>query len=494
MAKNILIFSDGTGQAGGLRPDQTLSNVYKLYRATRTGVRSTIDPKEQFTYYSAGLGSGENEGAFWEHPIKSIRKIMSSAMGAGIAHNIADCYEAILKSYQPGDRIYLFGFSRGAYTVRNVAGVLNLCGIPTCNANGEEIPLAGKRLRQLAEEAVQVYEHGASKERKLYEAEREELARRFRAKYASNEVNCADEQQKSNVAPYFIGVFDTVAALGVSGMKRWGIIAAATLITLGLSAAIGWLVSALTAWSWLLVTEGVLLAVLASLVMFIVRDRLKIFIIDPNRSFPSKYCYRQKGRLLPKMNFTWHIESWRFKYFDRYLDNRVQFARHALSIDEQRKDFARVPWGVKGEKAAKTHKDEPEWFKQVWFAGNHSDIGGSYPETESRLSDISLQWMVEQIKELPYPAIIENEKLNTFPDATGMQHSEIFSMKNKFPSWWPAKLQWARLARPILPQSPLHPTVLERFEADKVQQSDICKPYRPENLKDHEQVKVFYNS
>lgn len=44
MAKNILIFSDGTGPAGGLRPGQRLSNVYKLYRATRSGPDLPIDP------------------------------------------------------------------------------------------------------------------------------------------------------------------------------------------------------------------------------------------------------------------------------------------------------------------------------------------------------------------------------------------------------------------------------------------------------------------
>ena len=45
----------------------------------------------------------------------------------------------------------------------------------------------------------------------------------------------------------------------------------------------------------------------------------------------------------------------------------------------------------------------PPRFKQVWFAGSHSDIGGSYPETESRLSDIALAWMVQEALSLPQP-------------------------------------------------------------------------------------------
>ena len=57
MAKNILIFSDGTGQAGGLTPDENVSNIYKLFRATRCGPDSDIDPSEQLTFYDPGLGS-----------------------------------------------------------------------------------------------------------------------------------------------------------------------------------------------------------------------------------------------------------------------------------------------------------------------------------------------------------------------------------------------------------------------------------------------------
>ena len=50
--------------------------------------------------------------------------------GAGIARNIVDCYTALLLTYEPGDRVFLFGFSRGAYTARSVGGALALCGVP----------------------------------------------------------------------------------------------------------------------------------------------------------------------------------------------------------------------------------------------------------------------------------------------------------------------------------------------------------------------------
>ena len=122
MAKNILIFSDGTGQAGGLKPEQRLSNIYKLYRATKIGPDSIIDPQQQVAYYDAGVGSDLDDKVVRLSKFKTVWKFFSMATGTGISRNIADCYEYILKVYEPGDRIYLFGFSRGAYTVRCLGG------------------------------------------------------------------------------------------------------------------------------------------------------------------------------------------------------------------------------------------------------------------------------------------------------------------------------------------------------------------------------------
>jgi hypothetical protein len=65
MPKNVLIFSDGTGQAGGVTFDENRTNIYKLFRATRCGPDSTIDPAEQSAFYDPGLGSPrDNRFAF----------------------------------------------------------------------------------------------------------------------------------------------------------------------------------------------------------------------------------------------------------------------------------------------------------------------------------------------------------------------------------------------------------------------------------------------
>ena len=62
MGKNVVIYSDGTGQAGGFRFDENRSNIYKLYRATRYGPDSIVDPNVQFTFYDPGLGSQADGG------------------------------------------------------------------------------------------------------------------------------------------------------------------------------------------------------------------------------------------------------------------------------------------------------------------------------------------------------------------------------------------------------------------------------------------------
>jgi uncharacterized protein (DUF2235 family) len=211
MAKNILIFSDGTGQAGGITPDENVSNIYKLFRATRCGPDSDIDPSEQLTFYDPGLGSQPDGGIFFaERAYRWIHNVASQATGLGITLNIIDCYAAILQMWQPGDRIFLFGFSRGAYTVRCLAAVLSLCGVPTTMADGTT-PLFRDEgsTRKIAKEAVKnVYQHVGSPKDTAYLEQRKALALQFRKKYGS------DENGSANAEPFFIGVFDTVAALG----------------------------------------------------------------------------------------------------------------------------------------------------------------------------------------------------------------------------------------------------------------------------------------
>ena len=473
MPKNIVIFADGTGQAGGQRPDQSLSNIYKLFRAARVGPDNRIDPSEQVAFYDPGLGTEEDGGAIPLRALKWYRKSISGATGTGIGKNIADCYEAILKHYEPGDRVFLLGFSRGAYTARCVGGVMGLCGIPTRGKDGAPLPRFGRALRAIADEAVSsVYEHGSGKEAQRYKDERNEKARRFRETYAS-----AQADGTSNEVPYFIGVFDTVAALGSAGIARIGILLMHALLLLGLAALVALSLSTLFDLGF-----GASFTIVAVLVFLAaagiwLKSNLKVI-----RDFPAP------GK--PK----WHFARWRLKFYNTELNKRVRFARHALAIDEERENFARVPWSVDG--ALVTYAEGPEWMKQVWFAGNHSDIGGSYPEDEARLSDIALKWMVEEAKALPHPLVIDDSKLHLFPSATGMQHSEVRALWEKYPGWWPERIRksWPIQRRPVEPRAVLHPTVFERLRANRVSLYGTSGPYRPPELQAHEIAKEHWKT
>ncbi len=468
MPKNILIFSDGTGQVGGLRPDQRLSNVYKIFRATRPGPDSPIPPEEQVAFYDPGLGTGEVGG--WT--LKRTRNLLASAVGSGIDENIIDCYEAIISNYQNGDRICLFGFSRGAYTVRCVANVMNLCGVPTMMPDGSPMPRNGPRLRKVAEDAVKyVYNHGAGKSRRAYFEEREAKALRFRNKYASNGVGMDGESQ-GNVQPEFIGVFDTVAALG-SRKAQWLTLAASILLAV-LTACAYWF-----GWTWMVATP---LSLASAIILYWLLVTTK-----------SQWKYFQKVSGGPITSS--HFASWNLKNYDEFLDNLVRFARHALSIDENRKSFPRVGWAHMEDVQKNAHL-KPAWLKQVWFSGNHSDIGGSYPENESRLSDIALQWMVEELKETVPEVQVRHELLIMAPDSGGIQHDEVLSTQfiwpHFLPNWLRKRLTWASAVRGIHVDASLHPSVYERLSSTQVPHIDDVRPYRPVNLRDHSKAGAHF--
>jgi uncharacterized protein (DUF2235 family) len=97
MPKNIVIFSDGTGQDGGARPEQRISNIHKMYRTSRDHADTAIDPAQQVVFYDAGLGTDIGTTALTA-PIRSVQKLLGSVTGAGIKRNIASNSSSITTS------------------------------------------------------------------------------------------------------------------------------------------------------------------------------------------------------------------------------------------------------------------------------------------------------------------------------------------------------------------------------------------------------------
>jgi uncharacterized protein (DUF2235 family) len=109
MAKRIVFCADGTWQ----NPVNN-TNVYRLYKALNVAA-------DQVTFYDDGVGAD----------VTGLNRILDGAFGQGILQKIKDGYTKIAHVYDPGDEIFLFGFSRGAYTARSLAGMITACGVPT---------------------------------------------------------------------------------------------------------------------------------------------------------------------------------------------------------------------------------------------------------------------------------------------------------------------------------------------------------------------------
>jgi uncharacterized protein (DUF2235 family) len=100
VAKNILLFADGTGNEGGLLPDESRTNVYKLFRATRNGPDSSIDPSKQVAFYLHGLGT-PTPGA----SPRKIRQTFEQLFGGGLSNRITDGYAAIASPTSPTEGV-----------------------------------------------------------------------------------------------------------------------------------------------------------------------------------------------------------------------------------------------------------------------------------------------------------------------------------------------------------------------------------------------------
>lgn len=310
MPKNIVICSDGTGNAGIKKRG---TNVYKLFEAV--DVHRTSEAKiRQFKVYDDGVGT---------HRLK-VLKAAGLAVGFGLQRNVFELYEAVARAYKPGDQIYMFGFSRGAFTVRLLAGFIAQCGIPKVDG------ASAISLRKTTKQAWTAYRH-------KYAATLERWIWRKRPDKAQSEV----EEYIKEFQPHlpqirFIGVWDTVDAYGI----------------------------------------------------------------------PFDFV-------------AWLINTFIFRYtFEgRELSGKVDYGRHALAIDDERKTFHPTLW-----------KDDPERIRQVWFPGAHADVGGGYPK--QGLSLLALRWMVEEVN-----SITKDIKI---PESANPEEVEVLKLQQAGLQWIPA--------------------------------------------------------
>jgi hypothetical protein len=488
--KNILIFSDGTGQAGGVTFDENRTNIYKLFRATRCGPDSPIDPAEQVAFYDPGLGSPRDNHFTFGWVGRRFYNLISQGTGFGITANIVDCYAALIRLWRPGDRIYLFGFSRGAYTVRCLGAVIANCGIPTQSPGGKPLKLDAASSRKVASYAVKhVYQftssrprHSATPRQTFLLQTRDVIARRFREDHGSN----APDGSSANVYPYFVGVFDTVAALLDPKM-------AFLLLSmfLGLDLIVSWVLSLASDLPWVQKHIQFLGSFWPNLWLVI---QVTIGLIVAFYIYTHfKFDFRVPGYSWKQSIATMHFTELYQKFYDYTLNPNVRYAKHAISIDENRKDFQRVPWDRVETALGVRDQNGNIFFEQVWFPGNHGDIGGGYEENESRLSDETLHWMLTVATAIPNPIKFDPSVLAAHPAPDGRRHDEVktgFGIVTTLTG-----ITWKEEQRKLPSDSaPMHKCVYERFDLTEAFEYDSWRRYRPETLRNHIDFAEYYKA
>jgi uncharacterized protein (DUF2235 family) len=132
--RNIVICCDGTGN----EISENISNVLKLYRCLRKTDKTT---PHQMVFYDPGVGTLSRPNP-WHKLKQDFSAILGLATGYGLDDKVLQSYLFLVRNYQEGDQIYLFGFSRGAYTVRVLAGLIHKVGL----ISPEQANLAGSGL------------------------------------------------------------------------------------------------------------------------------------------------------------------------------------------------------------------------------------------------------------------------------------------------------------------------------------------------------------
>ncbi|HSF59811.1 MAG TPA: DUF2235 domain-containing protein [Candidatus Binatia bacterium] len=293
--RRLILCFDGTWNTP---EDQT--NVSRIYAAIAD---QHAGCKSQLKFYDAGVGTTLGS------------RITGGALGRGIDQNILEGYCWLINHYpkdagksQPeadgevfdaGPEIFIFGFSRGAYTARSLAGLINRCGLPKLEKVIElESSRNGGKVTDQANPAARPDFKLIDDAWKLYrrdfpqgvEARKEPECLSFRNKYCRN------------IKVKFLGVWDAVGTLGVPLLSR------------------------------------------------------------------SVFARRKYG------------------FHDTNLGRIIEYAYHAIAIDEQREDYQATLWKAK-------HAVGTLAVEQRWFPGAHGNVGGGYED--DLLPDPPLKWMAE---------------------------------------------------------------------------------------------------
>ncbi|KAI4251732.1 MAG: hypothetical protein LQ352_004682 [Teloschistes flavicans] len=286
-SKLILCF-DGTGNQFKADPSDT--NIVKLYQ------KFEREAPNQFHYYQPGIGTytaGEHSvnTGLWGKIKRWFSQTADAGLGTSFDQHVIAGYRFAMRYHEDGDKIFMFGFSRGAFTARFLARMISTVGLLS-KGNEEMVPFAYR--------TYQEYEMGEKND--------QQYMNKFKATFC-----------RASAKVHFLGLFDTVNSVGY--------------FDAGLS----------------------------------------------------------KKKFLPSVFET------------------ATHVRHAVAIDERRCKFKAALLSQDIQDKSTTRK--PEDIKEVFFAGNHGDVGGGWTPKEPpgkseaddplQLSDLALEWMIAELDALP---------------------------------------------------------------------------------------------
>jgi uncharacterized protein (DUF2235 family) len=359
--KNIIICSDGTGNAGGRKNG---TNVWRIREAIANATDGDDYDKpdketcgtsklEQVVIYEDGVGTA----AF--RPMM----MLGGMFAIGITRNLEVLYGRLIRQFKPGDRIFMFGFSRGAFTARTLANIIHRCGIADCrNVNGQlRTP---EEIDEIARNAIKAYKlrHRGEDERfrkdwgvewpdredlpvwgdendtcpNLESADSDQLPGDAPLS-ENNKKGMPDDPKKGRFPIHFMGVWDTVDAVSLPFDN-------VTQILMWLSHGTSWF--------------GFSLA--------------------------------------PSLMLNFRTYKVLFRELDDDLHDYVKHAYHAIALDDERNTFHPLLMkefeGGRHKAASRFVCGRTRRIEQVWFAGMHANVGGGYPK--DHLAHVSLEWMM----------------------------------------------------------------------------------------------------
>ncbi|MDQ0454550.1 T6SS phospholipase effector Tle1-like catalytic domain-containing protein [Rhizobium paknamense] len=412
MGRNIVILFDGTSNE--ISADRT--NIVRLLGCLKRG-------EQQLVYYEPGVGTfGADDN--WFRGIRKLTETWGLATGWGLDHNVKQAYRFLVENYRAAprndkgekmgedDRIYILGFSRGAYTARVLAGFIHSLGIIAPN------------FINLVEFAYRTYKTIPPEQRDGRTAETEGRAP---SAFAAMRLY---ERTLRGVRPAitFLGVFDTVST-----------------------------------------------------------------VINQT----------SRGLTFQTFPFTTTNPS-------------IAAVRHACALDERRTMFRPVYWKPDQDfwggpfRPKDPDKIRKQDFKEVWFAGDHCDVGGGYPEAESAAAKIPLSWMIEESRQ--FGLLFHEKSVQDLVYACNPAHgrvkpSPLGRLHNSMTLAWkvleilPRRIPWSSWRRrkdphgwyiplcdPRLVRDParIHQSVLDRMKL-----SPAAAPYHPINMPESYQIEPW---